>query len=861
MSRFSPTLTFTILRASLFVLTVALLFVSVTSAGAFSAPILGDGPGTAYGTGVGGNGGAGPGTPKPWLGGSAGLNMATGNKLTTIPITGWSTRGGLPISFSLYHNSADPNNGDSDGWDTLAKKWRYSYDSVIVPDISDAEVLNYVTLTWDDGSIVTFVPHTGGTFRSSVGEHGTLIGPTAQNDHYEYISTTQVHYNFDNCSDGNYRLNTIRDRNNNTIVITRQSTAPYNVLTVGRATGDESAPRQLSLIWTGTQLTQVQDALGRVWSLEYATQGTGLTAITSLTAIDMPTLNDGHAYKATFGYTSDGHWNLQTTAMTTDGVAHPSTWEYKNASYPNMLTDVTDPLGNHTNFQYNVTADGNGSTVTTDPNGHQTTQNYSGGALSTVYDGLNARTATYSYDSDNNVNRILDGRVLTWQRIFDGMGNQVRSITPDNRISYTYYNSLNDPTQAKDPLGLSAWFNYDANGNLISSVDPNGSGATDTAHMSVITIPANNGGLPTSLADAMGHTAHFDYTSNGWGYVSHTVDPNGVEHWVNYNALGWVSSDYDILGNATVYSRDNWGRVYRIQKGGAAQQPLYRLDGSAGVTAASPHNNADNRIYTADANLAATLPNSGWLSRGVVGYVYVSPNAVSGLVTLHRLLSGGQSIYTANDADFNYFTGLGWVDQGIVGYVYPANTPNTANLTPVYRAWNTSNNDTLYTTGFWEYNNLAAPWQQQGIFCYIQSQAGSLQTVAQYTFDGSGNVLSQNDANGNGGTAIYDWDNRLVSRTNTRGHNGGGPNDTVSYTYDQPNPYNGASEKGLLSYQTTGLGGHLVPYYDADNRVTALNHQDGTWDHYGYDANGNVSFHQDGNGISANFSYDNENRL
>ena len=41
-----------------------------------------------------------------------GTNTGNGNKLTTLPIVGWTARGGLPVNFTIYHNSQGNHNSE-----------------------------------------------------------------------------------------------------------------------------------------------------------------------------------------------------------------------------------------------------------------------------------------------------------------------------------------------------------------------------------------------------------------------------------------------------------------------------------------------------------------------------------------------------------------------------------------------------------------------------------------------------------------------------------------------------------------------------------------------------------------------------
>lgn len=70
-----------------------------------------------------------PGSTYPWQNSTqSGTNMGNGNKLTTIPLVGWSGKGGLPVSLSLFHNS------QGQGVSELGPKWTHSFDIYLVLD-------------------------------------------------------------------------------------------------------------------------------------------------------------------------------------------------------------------------------------------------------------------------------------------------------------------------------------------------------------------------------------------------------------------------------------------------------------------------------------------------------------------------------------------------------------------------------------------------------------------------------------------------------------------------------------------------------------------------------------------------------
>ena len=112
-----------------------------------------------------------PGSSYPWEGQSGGTNTGNGNKLTTIPIVGWTARGGLPVSLSLFHNSQGGGNSE------LGAKWTNSYDIYLVTDPSTGTA----SVQWGDALGYPFAldVSTGGLFRS----HGNPRQPCCDLGH------------------------------------------------------------------------------------------------------------------------------------------------------------------------------------------------------------------------------------------------------------------------------------------------------------------------------------------------------------------------------------------------------------------------------------------------------------------------------------------------------------------------------------------------------------------------------------------------------------------------------------------------------------------------------------------------------
>ena len=97
----------------------------------------------------------GPGAPMPWVPAVNGTDTGNGNKLTSLPLVGWTARGGLPVAFALSHSSQSARSAE------LGQKWSHSYD-ITWPSAGRHRAgasAEPATVTWGDGQSYAF---TGG---------------------------------------------------------------------------------------------------------------------------------------------------------------------------------------------------------------------------------------------------------------------------------------------------------------------------------------------------------------------------------------------------------------------------------------------------------------------------------------------------------------------------------------------------------------------------------------------------------------------------------------------------------------------------------------------------------------------------
>lgn len=805
---------------------------------ASSAPVQDSG---SYGTDASGDGTASIGTAKPWVGSVSGINLATGNKLTTVPIIGWTARGGMPVAFTLYHNNfANPDATEAD----LAAKWSFSYNAFITNPSTNP------IITWDDGSVEAFTLNSNGSYTAQTGNHATLVKNSSP-DSFDYTTPSQTRYRFVLSTTGKYVLASIADMNGNTITINRSGS---HVSSIVDPTG-----RTITLGWTGNQLTSV-DALGKSWSLQYGTYTTQSTLYHKLNSITLPQVSGvaaGTTFQVQFSYwltTSSDPRNFNLTGIT-NPRGNTTSYGYDTDG---TLISITNALNQTTTIAFSpdrTPGNGYGVATITDPNGNSFNQHYAAGKLTYDLDAL-LNTRHYHYDSAGNVNDFTDARGHHFYATYDSNGNQTSTTDPDSHLISSTYNAFNQPLTVVSPVdqGVCTTIShtYDSNGNLTRSQDSAG-------HGSNLHFPTNGYGLPDYASDQLGHQTTFGYDSLD-GNQNYVKDPNGVEAWSTYAAdrSGRIVEQHNILGNSTNYTYDEWGRPTQNTCYAGAQSPLYWLSGGA----SNPYQSYFVSNLTDYQYFVGVF---GCVSRGVVGYAYTASN-VSGTVPLHHMVnnSSNDALYTSNPTEYqNLANNPGWHDWGIIGYVFDT---SGANRIPVYRLYNPNTGYHYCTASVNEYNGMPSPWLKEGIQFYVLATGGGGTVTTTTQYDANGNVVQVTDPNGNIATFAYDALDRLISKTIQRG---GGVSDTVSYTYDQ------TGQVGLLSYKTNGNGAITRYSYDALNRLVRTAYPPTTDAPYGYaeqvdyDANGNVISRVSGtvnadtsiNAQPKTFQYDNENRL
>ncbi len=760
--------------------------------------------------------GARPGPAYGWEASVAGVNLANGNKLTSIPIVGWKQRGGLPVDFTLYHSSE----AGWTGW--CGVKWTCTEDAVLSSNTQT------VTVRWGDGTTYSFTLSGSAYVCNQRGIHDTLTGSGTA---YDILTQDQTKYHFSskdvngsNFGNG-FNLVSVTDRNGNAVTISRVTSG--QIYQIQDCTG-----RTISLGYDGQgRISTVTDPLNRQWVLGY-------DGSNNLSTITLPSLN-GQSYSTQLGY--DGNHNIN--SITSPGKR--TTTAYYNGD--NSVQWIKDALGYPLSFGYSATA-----TTVTDANNHATTYNFLYGTVASVTDPL-GKTASTVFDINNALAQSTDRRGHSSYTTPDPRsGTSLNTTDADgNTTSAAYNGSTSYVSSTTDANNKTTRYSYVGNYNLSQVLDPlsvNANALTD--------YPAIWYGLPDWTRDANSHMTTFGYDNNpagsggytgGYGILTSTTDPNGITNTSHYgNALGWVDWTTDNQQHRTSFVYDNWGRVVQTTA----------PDGTVTTTEYDPDGNVLSvdggywRDYLLRCGQGAgdTWGADGWYSGGGSA---ATTNAID-----TRLVSipAPPSVYQSerNAPDFTY--SLPNLYPGRV-YTVRLHFAETNNYRPGDRVFSISINGQTVLPAF---DILAAAGAiNRAVIREFAAKAdgnGFLTIRFQHVSGGDPNAKVDGiEIIRRGVSNLYDTEGRLYQSTDGRGN-------TVTYTYDQSDTNNNR-QLGLLSWKTDGAG-HTTRYsYTSRNELASAAYANGTSESWGYDENGNLQTYTRPEGSVITYQHDNNNLL
>ena len=462
-------------------------------------------------------------------------------------------------------------------------------------------------------------------------------------------------------------------------------------------------------------------------------------------------------------------------------------------------------------------------TAIKDRNGNVTTLSYTNGNLTGITDTY-GRTLTLSYTTQNKLASVTDplGQVTTFQ--YDSTEHSLTGITDAAGKATQYrYNSDQQLTGKTDRAVRSFTYAYTSGSpGLPVSVSDSANTARSTLSSSSnwgldtnqTTQLLQRTYLPATTTNADGRGNQWKYGSDGNGFVTQAIAPDGATTKYTYDAATLqVASMTDANGNTTAYAYDAIGNRTKTTDAlghvtSYTYEPVFSMltsmaDARGRVTQYS-YDSHGNRILKTDA-LGQTHK-----------WTYDSHG--------NLLTETDENGHTASNQYDAFGNPIKLID------------PTGAITTATYDALGNmlSRTDANGHTTSYQYDNLNRPTKATDATGHTD----------QTFYDGEGNRIQLVDRNGHNTYYQYDQRQRMVEATDGLGQ-------SQAYGYD------GDDNRTSL----TDRNGHVTTYaYDAQNRPFTVTDALGNVATKIYDPAGNVIGETDANGNTTAYGYDALNR-
>ena len=754
----------------------------------------------------------------PWEGENAGTNTVNGNKLTTLPLVGWSARGGLPVQFALHHNSRGTHNGE------LGSKWTHSFEIYGVEGWDAAE--NWVfTVHWGDDLAYSFIQNIDGSYSAPAGIFDTLTPVGSPVTAFDLKTKNQVVYRFTQPNGTGWYCTKITDRNNNQITLAY--TTGDEVSTITDPTSRTLTLGYTSVPYVGRRLTSVTDPLSRQWTIGYDSPGRVQT-------ITYPSVG-GSTYTQQVGYTSTNN-NI---ASLTDRRGKAWTFGYNT---DNSVAWEKDPLLNQTSYAYTSTY-----TDITDPNGNVTRHTYdTSGRLASVRDAA-LYSESYTYNASNLRTRVTDKRGKYWDYTFDSWGNVLTAKNPLLKTTTFTYTAKNDLDTVTTARGHFTDNNYDTNGNLTRTETRTASGGTI---LTAVDCSIGSYGLVASKTDANSHATSYGYNTNG--DLTSVSTPNSRLTQFGYNALGVRNSRTDALGRTTSYTLDNWNRV-TLADFPAGTDQTFTYDANNSRTQFVDATGTTTCVYD-DANRLTSESKGGTT---VVSYAYDATGKKGLLSTVtdanSRVLTYAYSVRNqlASVAETGGTASYGY---DAAGNETSVTNPNATTVTKVYDDAGRLSSLTNKTSGGTTLSSFAYGYDDDSRRTSCTEASGA---VVSYGYDGANRLTSEGRTGANAFSTTYSVDGASNRTSQTVG------TATTAFTYNNDDELTSTSSTtggfvnsygyNLNGEQTTRTlsGTAYTLAYDYDGQLTSIT-QGANTTSFAYDALGRRTSRTSG-GVSTTF--------
>jgi RHS repeat-associated protein len=580
----------------------------------------------------------------------------------------------------------------------------------------------------------------------------------------------------------------------------------------------------------------VRDRLGNATTFAYDVRGnvlqkTDALGNVSLFSYDLSdnVLTETNALGRTTTYTYDGNDNRTSV---TDALGNRSEFTYNNLSslvtakdaknnvttnvygFRNSLSSTTDALGNVTSNVY-LAATGQRAT-TTDALGNTTAFAYFGNFLTKQTDAQGNET-TFDYSPNGNptsqtvkrTNALGQLETITTISEFDNLNRLTKTTYADGTFTRTEYNTIGQQAATVDQAGNRTEFEYDSLGRQIKTTYADGK-------FEETTFDAE--GRRLTSKDRSGKVTNYEY--DVLGRLKKTTYSDGTFTSTNYDAIGRVISNTDAKGNTTTQEYDpNCGCPKRKSK----------ITNALGQITTFAYDNNGNQISMTDARGNTTNYEFDALNQQTK--ITYPDNTFSQVIfdALGRKISSKDQAGKITNYTYDSLGNLTKVTDALNQETKFSYNELSQQVTQV----DAKNNTTRY-----EYDKLGRRTKRM-------LPLGQVET---YDYNNLSNLTSKTDFNGKTTTFNYDSMRRLLNKIPDASLNE--PN--ISFTY------NDLGQRHTM----TDANGMTIYVYDSRNRLASKQTPQGNLN-YTYDENGSLKTLRSNhvNGVSADYTYDNLNRL